>query len=567
MSHTYPPSTGVGEARCPFAITDLTADPCATESAVAHTLPDGHTASLKPSRWNTPEFYLYYLTFLVAVPYMFYVPMRLSSDTHPNFAQYAHYLQPGWLGTEYDNSDIQYRLFREQLGLIAVLAVVYAGAAHLQRWLTPPSAYRTVRTAFLGVSSALFLGGLHGINALKLVGAVALNYALTVGARRCVSSRFALPLMWAFNLALLFLVFYADGVPLGSIAPQLKWLDRYSGLLPRWYISYNFSMLRLVSFASDYCWAVDGYEALEGGSARQRASSPRPLEEYSLINALVYALYPPLFIAGPVITFNDFCAQLAQPLVICARTVLLYAVRVGFCLLTMEFILHFIHVNAIKNAHAWRGDSPIELCMIGFWCLVFVWLKLLLPWRVFRLWALLDGVDVPENMIRCVANNYSTLGFWRSWHRSYNLWVIRYIYIPLGGSRNPLPVVLLVFSFVALWHDLSFTLLTWAWLITLFIAPELIATRLLPASKFGHCAWYRHVCALGAVANILMMMTANLVGFVVGLDGVSELWASIVRDWSGITTLLGVCACLFVGVQVMFEYREEERRRGIMRRC
>ena len=56
--------------------------------------------------------------------------------------------------------------------------------------------------------------------------------------------------------------------------------------------------------------------------------------------------------------------------------------------------------------------------------------QLLIPWRFFRLWALLDGVDPPENMIRCVANNYSTLGFWRSWHRSYNLWVVRWVKSP-----------------------------------------------------------------------------------------------------------------------------------------
>lgn len=51
--------------------------------------------------------------------------------------------------------------------------------------------------------------------------------------------------------------------------------------------------------------------------------------------------------------------------------------------------------------------------------------QLLIPWRFFRLWSLLDGLDPPENMVRCMANNYSTLGFWRAWHRSYNLWVVR----------------------------------------------------------------------------------------------------------------------------------------------
>ena len=41
----------------------------------------------------------------------------------------------------------------------------------------------------------------------------------------------------------------------------------------------------------------------------------------------------------------------------------------------------------------------------------------------------------------------------------------------------------LVFSFVALWHDLTFRLLAWGWLVSLFIIPELCAKYLLPASK------------------------------------------------------------------------------------
>lgn len=39
--------------------------------------------------------------------------------------------------------------------------------------------------------------------------------------------------------------------------------------------------------------------------------------------------------------------------------------------------------------------------------------------------------------------------------------------------------------------------------------------------QFGNKPWYRHVCAVGAVFNMFMMMAANLVGFVIGTDGVS----------------------------------------------
>ena len=108
----------------------------------------------------------------------------------------------------------------------------------------------------------------------------------------------------------------------------------------------------------------------------------------------------------------------------------------------MELILHYMYVVAIKDTSAWYGDSVAELSMIGFWNLIIVWLKvrpttypqlhavirlsqLLIPWRFFRLWSLLGGIDPPENMVRCMANNYSVSGFWRSWHRSYNLWIVR----------------------------------------------------------------------------------------------------------------------------------------------
>lgn len=112
-------------------------------------------------------------------------------------------------------------------------------------------------------------------------------------------------------------------------------------------------------------------------------------------------------------------------------------------------------------------------------------LQLLLPWRFFRLWAMADGIETPENMLRCMSNNYSALAFWRSWHRSFNRWIIRYIYIPLGGSKRPIVNTLAVFTFVAFWHDISLKLLAWGWLVTLFILPEVIARMIMPPKKVG----------------------------------------------------------------------------------
>jgi hypothetical protein len=78
----------------------------------------------------------------------------------------------------------------------------------------------------------------------------------------------------------------------------------------------------------------------------------------------------------------------------------------------METLIHVMHIVAIKNAHTWSGMSPAQHSMIGFWNLIFVWLKvcpksrdlqqapkaclrpqLLLPWLFFRLWALTESLN------------------------------------------------------------------------------------------------------------------------------------------------------------------------------
>ncbi|KAH0558424.1 hypothetical protein GP486_004914, partial [Trichoglossum hirsutum] len=192
----------------------------------------------------------------------------------------------------------------------------------------------------------------------------------------------------------------------------------------------------------------------------------------------------------------------------------------------MELMLHYIYVVAISNSHPdWSVYTPSQLSLLGYFNLHIIWLKLLLPWRFFRLWSLIDGVDPPENVVRCMSNNYSTLAFWRGWHRSFNRWIVRYIYIPLGGSggastRGPWGTIrtvvnyLAVFTFVALWHDINLRLLAWGWLITLFVLPEVTAGFLFPKRKWGKRKdAYRILCGIGAVFNILTMMAANLVGF------------------------------------------------------
>ncbi|KAJ0161638.1 Glycerol uptake protein 1, partial [Colletotrichum tanaceti] len=313
-------------------------------------------------------------------------------------------------------------------------------------------------------------------------------------------------------------------------------------------------------------------------SERDRLAISAAPQDYSFRNYLAYAVYAPLYLVGPIMTYNDFISQLRHPpaTIETYRTVR-YAVRFLLALVAMEVILHYDYVCAISHAGIdWSTYSPAQLSLLSFFNLHIIWLKLLLPWRLFRLWALLDGVDPPENMLRCVSNNWSPKSFWKAWHRSYNRWLIRYIYIPLGGANfrswattvRSIATYLLVFTFVALWHDIRLRLLIWGWLIVLFLLPEVLAQLLFPARKWeGRPDAYRRLCGLGAVANVLMMMIANLVGFAVGLDGLQSILYGILHDWSGVMFFMIACVSLYMGVQIMFEIRESEMRRGISLKC
>ncbi|KAK4688045.1 membrane-bound O-acyltransferase GUP1 2, partial [Tremellales sp. Uapishka_1] len=519
-----------------------------------------------PPRWDTWEFRFYAVAFVVVVPLMVWWPMNLSFENHPNYPVYQHKLSPGWLfGRKIDISDPQYRSFRNNIVALILLASIYLACSAVHSRFSPSSRSRAI---FIAAFSTLMLFLLHGIAILKIFAILSLNYFASTMTKPPHVEKYWPGILFVGNMVMLFMNERYDGYHFGPLHAMFDslWITEYSGLMPRWHVSFNITMMRMVSFGLDHHWRTA--EPVEPpADYRKRVSQSLPQEEYSYINYVAYCLYPPLYIAGPIITFNDFIWQLRNPVVITRQAKRSYAVRFLFCLLTMESVLHTMYVVAIKDTSAWAGDSPAELSLIGFWNLVVVWLKLLIPWRFFRLWALLDGLDPPENMIRCIINNYSTLGFWRSWHRSFNLWTIRYIYIPVGGSKNIIPATLLVFTFVALWHDLSFKLLAWGWLISLFIIPEIVAKRVVPFEKYGHTYWYRHVAAAGGVINVWLMMAANLIGFVLGIDGMKHFVWELTSTRAGLGFMAFAFVVIFISTQVLFEYREEERRQGIDRRC
>ena len=158
------------------------------------------------------------------------------------------------------------------------------------------------------------------------------------------------------------------------------------------------------------------------------------------------------------------------------------------------------------------------------------YLKFLAIWRLFRCWALADGMQPPENMRRCVNNNYTFSGFWRSWHASLNKWIVRYLYIPLGGRRSQWWSIWLIFSFIGLWHDIEWRWQAWAWLNCVFFSIELGLGAVLKRPVFEQLwlhACGKYIQALALALNLLLLIFANLAimhGFEGSVDFLRHCW-------------------------------------------
>lgn len=534
------------------------------------------------SRWNTLEFKFYWCCFLVIVPLLYKTAMDASNETNANYPKFERLLSQGWMfGRKVDNSDSQYRFFRDNFFLLAALVGGHVGLRKLVNAVSPVS-----RTAFDFVFGLIFLGAIHGVNAIRLLLHVLIMFSI---ARLTQSStKLAKLAIWCYGIGSLFINDRYRTVQFGSIWSPLAVFDPgFKGIVERWDVFYNFTLLRTLSFNLDYINRFDGLKQkflkkndeegdlstptspnLKGivDNERERINARLPIEEYNLFNYISYIAYAPLFIAGPIITFNDFYLQsrFTLPSINIHRN-FIYGLRFLFCVLVMEFLLHFMYVVAVSKTGAWEGDTPFQISMIGLFNLNIIWLKLLIPWRLFRLWSLLDGIDPPENMIRCMDNNYSALKFWKGWHRSFNKFVVKYVYIPLGGESNRILASLAVFTFVAIWHDIELKLLLWGWLIVLFLLPEYFATQYF--KRYQNEWWFRHLCAFGGVINIWLMIIANLFGFCLGEKGTKALINEMFGTVAGVRFFIGASIALFIAVQVMFELREDEKRRGIDVKC
>ena len=294
-------------------------------------------------------------------------------------------------------------------------------------------------------------------------------------------------------------------------------------------------------------------------------------ENFNLIDFLAYVFYPPLLLAGPLINYNSFVFQLnaikdSQHNILIKMNKILYLLKLIFFYTVMEIYNHFLFpIFLFKNKdNAFEPNAEISLFYYCFICLnilTFLWLKYAVIWKFFRFCAWCDGIYTEENMNRFVYNIYSLELFFRGVNRSLSRWMVKYLYIPLGGKNKKYINIWVVFGFWYLLLDFkNIEYAVFAICCCLLMDIEMFVKNIF-INKFGEDfnekIYYRYMKYIACSFYILIMFGIALFGFCLNFDNVKVIFDTIVEK-GGYLYFIFLAFILIPNVVMMFFIRDME---------
>ena len=292
---------------------------------------------------------------------------------------------------------------------------------------------------------------------------------------------------------------------------------------------------------------------------------------FNFINFISYIFYPPLFYSGPLINYNSFIFQIniykdSQHNNLIKMNKILYLLKLIFYLVVMEVYNHFLFpIFLFKNKESqFEPNSEISVFYYCFICLnilTFIWLKYCIIWKLFRLWAWGDGIFIEENMNRFIYNFYSVELFFRAINRSLNRWMIRYIYIPLGGKNKKYINIWVVFGFWYLLYDYkNFDYLLFVLCCCLILDIEMFIKRTF-IDKFGEDfnekIYLRYVKYIISAFYLLAIFVIGLFGFFFSLDNLKVIIDTVIEK-GGYFYFINLVLFLLPNIIMMFFIRDME---------
>lgn len=328
--------------------------------------------------------------------------------------------------------------------ILALLAVTFA-----IYWKVAKS--KTVRLAVLLLASIVFYAAWDARPLLLFFWYAVVNAAFTRGFARFESPRARktmLVLVIVNHLALLGVYKYAD-LFIGTFG----WLGVTTGLWKApalWHLLLPVG-LSFISFQA-ISYAVDVYR----GEVEPK---------YGLFEQLVYLLFFPQVVAGPIVRSSDLLERFDTPpsLTVEAGGRGLYRIAMGAAkkLLVADVLSVSLVDPMFANPEAYSSAE----CAVAVFAYTF---QIYFDFSAYSDIAIgaaaLFGFHLPENFNKPYRAT-SLLEFWNRWHISFSNWIRDYFYIPIGGNRVSKPRLLfnlfVVMALGGLWHGADWRFLLW----------------------------------------------------------------------------------------------------------
>lgn len=190
------------------------------------------------------------------------------------------------------------------------------------------------------------------------------------------------------------------------------------------------------------------------------------IENCSLLDYLVYILFFPKILMGPLTDPVDFITQINN---VSQKKVNWDNVACGVKLFSFGLFKKLMIADVCANAVSW-GYSNIETATSVDWILIMLFYTFEIYFDFSGYSDMAVGTASMLNIILPINfdSPYKALSirdFWRRWHISLTKFFTTYVYVPLGGSHKGKLMTyvntMIVFFISGIWHGANWTFILW----------------------------------------------------------------------------------------------------------
>ena len=207
--------------------------------------------------------------------------------------------------------------------------------------------------------------------------------------------------------------------------------------------------------------------------------------EYSFLKFATYVIMFPKLISGPITRYGDISDSLTE------RTFTVRGLEDGMKLFILGLaakVLLADRVGILWHEVQVTGFESISTPLAWLAAIAYS-MEIYFDFWGYSLMAMglgrMMGIELPANFRRPYMAR-SVRDFYRRWHMTLGQWFCRYVYIPLGGSRQgelrTIFNLLVVWMLTAFWHGAGWNFFCWGGLLWICIVLE----RQLGRLKFVH---------------------------------------------------------------------------------